>query len=321
LDRIVDIHEACTEFFNQHEHKEFHFLCSDENCRHTRKGGVRVTAVNYYRLPTEQIVSPHYRKLKLDQHSKDCYWEQLERALQEEDDAISIPTETEKARRRLARKVKLLVTKFTIPTEEITESTGSKITSEFERIRKISDPVQRNQALRQYARGQGASASSLEDLVSCYEELKELDELKHAFTVEGHGKFTFHQAFRHAKWGSTSRFAIFHGGARPLTKRYGKGFVLKFIDTINDKPISIYVSPNDIRGYRPSARMVKMIDDIETLPNPKPYVRVYWIGSLEDGEKGWNATFKSLAHVVLRVVPSKGAVRSGETEKNLPGAG
>lgn len=316
LNRVVDIHDACAAFFDQHEHERFHFLCSDENCRDSRPGGVRVTAVNHYRIPTERERSAHYREL--DPHSDNCYWKELELALQEEEESPAPADEIEKARRRVARKVTRLVTKFTIPVDETDGSGGSQIASEIDRIRKDPDPRQRRRALRQYVRGLGATATSLEALVSCFEELKDLDELEQTFTVDGHGEFTFRQAFRHVKLGPTSRFSVYYGGARPLAKRYGKGFVLKFIDPLKEKPITIYVSPDNIRGYRPSARMVKMIDEIEALPEPKPYVRVYWIGGLENGEKGWNAAFKTLAHVVLRVVPPKAKAPSGKTEENRP---
>ncbi len=94
--------------------------------------------------------------------------------------------------------------------------------------------------------------------------------------------------------------------------------MLKFIDQLQEKPVTLYVSPDNIRGYRPGARMVKMIDEIEALPEPKPYVRVYWIGGLENGDKGWNAAFKTLAHVVLRVVPPKAKAPGGKTEESQP---
>lgn len=316
LNRVVDIHEACAEFFNQNEHQRFQFLCSDEQCRKSRPGGVRVTAVNHYRIPKERERSAHYREL--DSHADNCYWKELELALQEEEEAPAPADEIEKAHRRIARKVTRLVTKFTIPLDEAEEAKGSQFTSEIDRIRKDPDPHQRRRALRQYVRGLGASATSLEALVSCFEELKDLDELEQAFKVEGHGKFKFRQAFRQVKLGPTSRFAVYYGGARLQAKRYGKGFVLKFIDQLQEKAVTLYVSPDNIRGYRPGARMVKMIDEIEALPEPKPYVRVYWIGGLENGDKGWNAAFKTLAHVVLRVVPPKAKAPGGKTEESQP---
>lgn len=314
LNRVVDIHEACAEFFNQNEHHRFQFLCSDEKCRNSQPGGVRVTAVNHYRIPKERERSAHYREL--DPHADNCYWKELELALQEEEETPAPADETEKARRRVARKVTRLITKFTIPVDEADVPGGSQITSEIDRIRKDPDPHQRRRALRQYVGGLGATATSLEALVSCFEELKDLDELEHAFKVDGHGEFTFRHAFRQVKLGPTSRFAVYYGGARLQAKRYGKGFVLKFIDPLKEKPITIYVSPDNIRRYRPGARMVKMVDEIEAISEQKPYVRVYWIGGLENGEKGWNASFKTLAHVVLRIVPPKAKAPSGKTEQN-----
>lgn len=315
LKRVVDIQEACAAFFNQDEHEKFHFLCSDEECRHSRPAGVRVTAVNHYRLPTEQQKSPHYREL--DPHVENCYWKELERALDEEEDLPTPPDEKEKARRRVARKVKSLITKFIVPVDEKDSENGSRITTEIDQIRRDPDPHRRRKALRQYARGLGATATSLESLVSCFEELRDIDELEQTLAVEGVGRFTFRQIFRHVKLGPTSRFAVYYGGARLQDKRYGKsGFVLKFLDAIEQKPLTIYVSPETIRRYRPSGRMVRMMDEIEAHPEPKPYVRAYWIGGLDKGDKGWNATFKTLAHVVLRVVPPKAKSPSGESEES-----
>lgn len=311
LNRIVDIQDACAEFFIQHEHERFNFLCSDEMCRHSRPGGIRVTAVNHWRLPTEQQKSAHYREL--DEHAEYCCWKELERVLHDNDSIRSIDeNETEEARRRIVRKVKRLVTKFVIPADHSEESNAAQVTAEVDRIRMNPDSVQRRRGLRQYVRGLGATATSLEALVSCFEELKDLDELGQIFKVEGAGDYSFHQAFRQVKLGPTSKFAVHYGGAWPQQQRYRKGFVLKFIDQLELKPITLYVSPDAIRRYRPSARMVKMIDEIEAHPEPKPYIRVYWIGGYEKTDKGWSATFKTLAHVVLRVVHPKAKSASSD---------
>jgi hypothetical protein len=317
LNRVVDIQEACAEFFNQTKCDRFHFLCSDEECRHTRPGGVRVTAVNHYRVPAEQERSPHYREL--DDHAGTCYWMELERALSEETEIEDPHDEVERNRRRAARKVKRLITKFIIPTDGSDEADGPKITSEIDIIRKEADPRVRRKALRQYARELGATATSLESLVTCFEELKDLKELGQPFTVEGRGYFTFRQAFRQIKLGSTTEFVIYYGGARLQDQRYGKGFVLRFLDPLEQMPITLYVSPEAIRRYRPSARMVRMMDQNHEAAEPKPYVRVYWIGGLERGDRGWNATFTTLAHVVLRVVQPKAKVPDGdESEVGSP---
>jgi len=50
--------------------------------------------------------------------------------------------------------------------------------------------------------------------------------------------------------------------------------------------------------------VLKIVNDIEALPEPKPYLRVFWVGGLRRSEKGWMwmASFESLAHGVFRVV-------------------
>lgn len=310
LGRNVDIQEACAEFFYQNQYDRFSFLCSDETCRKSKPNGVRVIGVNHYRLPSELIKSPHYREQ--DSHAYDCYWEELDRALNDEDlssDATNgLDDEIEKNRLRLIRKVKRLISKFIIPTDGGNDNRTvgfNALDAELNRIRRNNDPALRRKAFRQYAQGTGATTTSLESLVSCFEELRDLDELEQTLAIDGNGSFTFRQGFRHVRLGPTSRFAIYYGGAKLQSKRYGKGFVLKFIDELEQRPISIYISPEALQRFRPGARMVRMIDEIQTHPDPKPYVRVYWIGKIEKNEKGWSAKFTTLTHVALRVVHPK----------------
>lgn len=326
LNRVVDIQEACNEFFVQQEHakfkhEKFNFLCSDEACRYTRTDGVRVTAVNHYRVPAEQQMSPHYREL--DPHAENCYWKELDRALEEDGDPPDVPPdEREKTRRRVARKVKRLITKFVIPVGDDQKPDAPNIAIEIGRIKKDIDPLRRRRALRQYVRGLGATATNLEALVTCFEELKELGELDQEFEIDGVGKLTFRQAFRQVSLGPTARFAVYYGGARLNAKRYGgAGFALTFMDPVQQQPVSMYVSPDAIRHYAPSARMVRMMDDVGKHPQPKPYVRVYWIGTLEHKEdKGrWSAAFGTLAHVVFRVIQPKAKAPRNEEGESGPG--
>ena len=69
IGRVVDIQQACTVFAGRQDRRvtEFDFICSDPECR---KAGVRVTAVNNWRVPEESLPfkSPHFRLLDKNHH-------------------------------------------------------------------------------------------------------------------------------------------------------------------------------------------------------------------------------------------------------------
>jgi hypothetical protein len=300
LSRVVDIQEACIEFFSQSTRKKFNFLCSDPVCR---KLDVRVTAVNHYRIPEEDdtvFMSPHYRLL--DDHHVTCEWMQLDAALHQDEaqQALRDESEQESARRKLCRKITRLITKFVIPeTDGGADSEG--IATEFERIRTIQNPYSKRKALKEYVHGVGSTATSLEALVTCFEELRTLKEQDQILQIAGVGKMSFRETFRQVALGPTTNFAVFHGGAR-LTKRYGYGATLTFIDKLNKRPISIYVPSATIKSRRHGSRMARLFDELERSKDKRPYIRIYWIGNLVlDEEHGWNATVNSLAHIVLRI--------------------
>lgn len=297
LNRTVDIQEACQEFADQQEHKKFHFLCSDPACRNSKVDGVRVIGVNHYKSPEEQEVSnsAHYRVQ--DEHINTCEWMELDAALREEDK--SEEAESNKHRKRL-RKITRLITRFVIP-DDATNETSNTVNNELARIRNITDQITRRKELRSYASGVGSTATNLESLVSCYEELKDEKALDEEFSVQGYGKISFRNAFRHITLGATKDFAVYHAGAR-FHKGYGKGFSLAFIDQVEGKSTSFYVSSADVKKYRSSARLLRTIEDLKINQDRRPYLRVYWLGDLSDTEKGYNATFATLAHVVLRLI-------------------
>jgi len=325
LNRVVDIQEACQEFSAQDIFLEFHFLCSDPICRANKKGGVRVTGVNHYRLPEEQVVhnSPHYRKL--DDHIPSCDWMELEEARREEELAGDLSRDaTAERNHKLQRKLTRLITRFIVPEDSGGEGTSSEVVNQLDKIRTISDRATRRKELLDYARGVGATATSLEALVSCYEELKDEDALDEEFTVKGYGSISFRNAFRQVSLGSKEGFVVYYGGTR-LFKRYGAGFALSFMDKLqenrNDKTfgisISLYVSPDNLKKYRPGAKFRRMVDEVEINAQRRPYLKVYWIGNLEKKEQNYGAVFSTLAHVVMRLVyPAEKPI---ETEPALTG--
>jgi len=339
LNRDVDIQEACLEFASREDLNltEFHFLCSESECRNSKKGGVRVSGVNHYRTPEENLdpdedtreskrppaksnltfKSPHFRKL--DPHIDSCCWKEMEVAMDEAQANDHGTSEASSKRRKLLRIVKRMITRFVIPNPTEAESAGNGLGIEIERIRQIKDPTLRKNQLVAYARGAGGTATNLEALVSCYEELKRLKALDEEFSVDGHGKMTFQTAFRHVLRGPKNGFAIFYGGAR-FHREYAGGFSLLMMDKakVEDavgpegKPISFYVSPNSLKAYRQKKRLRQAVDDERNDKSRSYYLRVYWIGKLEKSDKGYSANFESLAHVVIHLV------RPGKIATTLP---
>lgn len=311
LNRVVDIQDACQEFAAQDKATKFHFLCSDPTCRNSKTGGVRVIGVNHYKSPEEDKVfkTPHYREQ--DDHIKSCEWMELDAALTDEElsEDNSEQQVPSNKHRKLLRKLTRLITRFLIPPVGQKEGTPSEICSELERIRNLGDRAIRRRNLLTYARGVGSTATSLEALVSCYEELKNEDALDEELTIKGYGKMSFRKAFRPVSFGPKEGFVVFYGGAR-LNKRYGAGFALDFMDKIQEKDgaqdsgvsASFYVSPDDLKKYRPGARLKRMVDELEKNKDRRPYLKMYWIGDLEKKDKGYSAVFKTPAHVVMRLV-------------------
>ena len=298
LEKVVDIHLACQEFAAQNKTKKFHFLCSDPICRKSKEDGVRVIGVNHNKSPEEKKIfnSPHYREW--DDHIADCDWMELDAALSDTELSIDTQESTGK-RRKLLRKIKRLITRFVIP-EEVENGTQDEIINELDHIRNDKNRSSRRKKLLAYARGTGSTATSLEALVSCYEELKYVDALDEGFTIKG-GTTTFRKAFRQITHGAKKDFVVYYGGAR-LSNRYGEGFALNFMDKFQNQPISFYVPPDHLKNYRPSVRLKRIVDELEKNKDRKPYLKVYWIGGFEKTEKGYSATITTLAHVVMRLV-------------------
>jgi hypothetical protein len=307
LNEVIDIQIACFEYAKLYEAakasnapvpRKFNFLCSDPICRLSRKDGVRIIGVNYHKSPEEQEASKsaHYRIH--DDHIDSCEWVELDEALKEDDqneNALSITK-----RRKLLRKVSRLITRFVMP--ELGGGAGNTdVVDELERIKMEPDPALRRKKRLAYAHGIGSTATSLEALVSCYEELKAEDALYEELSVPGTNSTTFKEVFRQFTYGAPSHFSVLHGGAR-LYKRYGKGFSLSFIDKYNSLPVSLYVSAEHLSEYRPGARLKRIVDELEINADKRPYIRVYWIGELEREEKFYRAQFKNLSHVVFRIV-------------------
>lgn len=293
LNKTVDIYQACLEFSKQDTHEKFHFLCSDPLCRNSKSNGVRVTAVNHQYLPEDEDVtkSPHYRKW--DEHIAECEWSLIDTILSEQHS-----TEAERSpQQEISKKVKRLITRFIIPDENAVADTQER---ELQAIRTEKNPVFKKERLRNYVRDAGSTATSMEALVSCYEELKLLNALDEVITIVGYGETSFREFFQQIKFASKDRFVVMHGGAR-LYKRYGLGFSLDFFDRYEDKPVNLYVSTEQIRSSSFGPRLVRMVDEMKRQEEKNPYLRAYWLGGLIDKEKHYSIHLQSLSHLVFRI--------------------
>jgi hypothetical protein len=304
LNRTVDIYQACLEFSNQTQFSRFTFFCSDPECRASRPGGVRVTAVNHHRLPEEDdvLISPHYRLL--DAHADSCEWVLLGSVL----DEIAVETELTDgapASRELKRKLRRMITTFIAPTAE--EPPSLCAGRALDEVRSAPTRAEKRERMREYAKAAGSTATSLEALVSCFEELKALGLLFEPLTIKGMAETTYRDFFRPLKYASLNKLAVTYGGCR-LYKRYGKGFALKFIDAFEMTPVSLYVPPNIILVSAHATRILKMIDEVEKNRTEKPYLRAYWLGGLKKVEKDsihYSADISSLSQVTFRLVYPK----------------
>lgn len=317
LKKTVDIYQACLEFSKQTEHEKFYFLCSDPECRTSKKDGVRVSAINHQYLPEDDDISksPHYRKW--DAHIADCEWSILEAILTE-----PVSTDLEKTTHyKLSKKGSRLISRFIIPENN---AHANEQEEKLKSIRKERNPEEKKKRLREYIKGVGSTATSMEALVSCYEELKTLNAMDEPLTIVGHGTTTFRAFFKQLKFAPENKFLLLHGGAR-LHKRYGIGFSLNFIDSYNGNTVSLYIPNSEIKNSPSGQKLKRIVDELEVQKKRNPYLKVYWLGGLVEKEinkgneeekvnahetetekkKIYAVNLDSLNHIVLRIAYPK----------------
>ena len=310
LDKVIDIYEACYQYSVRLEQAKaagkrvpprFNFLCSDPRCRVSTDSGVRITGVNHHKSPEDQKLtkSAHYRVW--DTHINDCEWVELNAVLMANQPGGDNKESAQP--RQITQKVTRLITQFDpVDPDEIDIPANNPLVDELERIRRETDPVIRRQKRAQYASGAGSKTSSLEAFVSCYEELKDGAALHEQVRLPGNVTSSYHEVFRHFSRPQLSTLAVWYGGAR-LYKRYGDGFSLTFLDRYNGLPVSLYVSPDSLKKYRPGAGLKRMVDELEHDAEKRPYLKVYWVGGVQLKDQNfYSVDYASLAHIVFRMV-------------------
>ncbi|WP_437559488.1 hypothetical protein [Acidithiobacillus sulfuriphilus] len=296
LGKSLDIEQAREAYFAQGKRRRFTFLCSDERCRASDpRIGVRVSGVNYDKLPNVDTIfkTAHFRRQ--DPHIPSCYWmeikeaEDLERVSNNGNDLVSA----------LTAKGMTVITRFSIPKTIATDTEQNEEQDEIDQIRTKPSREERISAYRKLFSGGGSSSKSLESLVSCYEELKHEEALDISIHVDSHGNYSFKDLFCHvANIKKDDRFHVYYGGAK-LYKRYHPGFSLYFFDDVDvgngGQRLSLYV---DKQNAGRANHLAETVDVAES--NPQSYLTVYWIGGVREEERGLAVDINSLRHLALR---------------------
>lgn len=305
LDRVVNIEDAREAFFHQDQCDAFTFICSDPDCRYSgpsHQREVRVTGVNHNKSPERDQIfrSPHFRKW--DEHAENCIWMEYTRAVEELKGKLG--DAQAKHRNRIEQRLSSpVIEKFYVPSAQTDNTSREARSSDLHDILLGKSGDERKAVLKEYVRDRGASSRSLDTLVSCYEGLKEIDELREVVEVVGRRHTTFRDLFRKFTFGITEDFHVYYGGAK-LGKRYGKGFSLFFYDTYEELLLSLYVSSDDVASSKSYKMITDVVDKLEAAKseNPKPYVNVYWIGGIEKKDDRSYVQILSPKHLVLRFV-------------------
>lgn len=294
---VLPITGARQFYFSSPKRGSLRFLCSTELCR---KGGVKVTGVNYHIPPQEESNHQvaHYKANPVDEHDSNCEWVGLDEVLAQRPSETTEQFVERKAKRKLNDHVDYFDPSSTDSEDEVasesgTVGTGAGATGGSPR------------------KGGGASearhaTNSLERLVQCYREAKDSlsKEEFEALTlnVKGQGVIPLRTYFRPIDWarlGENDR--VLMGGAK--YKEYGKGFRFDFFDKHQGKPISLYVDSKTIEAYRFRRYWRELFKQATRVK----YFRVYALGRLKERQdgKGYDVVLDDLRHLAITLGPEK----------------
>ncbi|MCR1829130.1 ATPase [Ectopseudomonas oleovorans] len=207
--------------------------------------------------------------------------------------------------RRARRKLHDYIDVFDPTTEEATEGASSGGTAG------VSDVTEGSRSTG-VGRGERVSrnhrTSSFERLVECYRHAKlelsdeEFKAMKLRIVGEGEIPLSWYfKSIAYAKVGLSNR--VIHGGAS-LVKRYGTGndhdlgFKLRFFDWVDNKPVFLYVSKEQMSEYR----FRRYIDGI-LRQKDADYFRVFALGELALAPSGKSIDLKVNDLRQLVVIP------------------
>jgi hypothetical protein len=203
-------------------------------------------------------------------------------------------------------KIHRLFNRFIIPKDIANYAQNQDYIEQIVRIINDKHESSRKKKLSEYVREVSATATSLDSLVNCYEELKATDKLDQELAIKGGKLSNYKTTFRQIKNKKVENdFHVYYGGAKLNNSAYGSGLTFTFYDKIQEMPIRFNVPSEHLKNNRFGSRLRRIIDELEINKRNISYVKIYWIGDLEKTENGFNATFKNLAHVVFRIVYRK----------------
>ena len=240
LKRSVSIDEARTEFFSAEEEKrkKFTFSCSDRHCKVTISGvNYHVKAEDGHKYKAAHFRSPH-------PHLFGCEWTQFtEEAEQDRQPDESDGDFTE-------RKARLKLTDYITCFDPSIDDHDAEPASSGQ----LPSNVSVNSPSASGSSGEGKSTrwsqytrtNQLQRLVDSWQEAKK--KLSHTelraqrLTVVNHGQIFTHRYITHINNGLTNQYdGVVYGGGT-LIKRYGRGFLIRFIDQHDERPIFLYVN-------------------------------------------------------------------------------
>ncbi len=266
LDRCMSIDGARKAFFavEQAQRRRFRFSCSERDC------GVLISGVNYtvkaedgHKFRAAHFRSPH-------PHKPGCVWAQFTEEMEQEKRADE--SDEDFAERKARRKLTDFINYFD-PTPEDAQTTGAA----------LSDGDNLPTPAASGGRGEGGTGnrrwsqytrtSQLQRLTDSWQEAKNTLSAKEfsalRLTLPHHGRVAYHRYITHINRGLHNDYAgVIYGGGR-LQKRYGKGFLFRFYDRVDEKPVMLYVS-KDMMAQRGGA----YIDEILNTPG-EGYFRVF----------------------------------------------
>jgi len=304
LGEVLSIAEARRAFFSLPEPRSrFKFFCSNETCRDLAIQ-VEITAVNYDKQPHDTYRIAHFRENPKYAHAPDCEW-MIDEDAEEVDGKLPGETDGDAFLRRARRKLHDYIDVFDPTTEETTEEASSGGTAG------VSDVTEGSRGTG-VGRGERVSrnhrTSSFERLVECYRhaklELSDEEFKAMMLRIVGEGEIPLSWYFKsiaYAKVGLSNR--VIHGGAS-LVKRYGTGndhdlgFKLRFFDWVDNKPVFLYVSKEQMSEYR----FRRYIDGI-LRQKDADYFRVFALGELALAPSGKSIDLKANDLRQLVIIP------------------
>ncbi len=281
LQRSVSINDARTEFFSveESERKKFTFSCTDRHCNVTISGvNYHVKAEDGHKYKAAHFRSPH-------PHLFGCEWTQFTE--EAEQDRKPDESEGDFTERKARLKLTDYITHFDPSIDDETNPVGSD-----QRPSNISV----NPSPLSGSRSEGKSTqwsqytrtNQLQRLIDSWQEAKEKlspDERRvQKITIVHHGQVFLHRYITHINNGLTNKYhGVVYGGGK-LIKRYGRGFLLRFIDTYNEKPVFLYVN----KEIMAKGGISNYVDEILNTENVR-YFRIFLLNpvvSEKENSKG-----------------------------------